>query len=48
MKVAIALTVTLVLSGCGMTQAVKDTGQMFDKYGCIARDFKGEPPCKPQ
>jgi hypothetical protein len=24
----------------------RETGQTFDKYGCLARDFKSEPPCQ--
>ncbi|MEO9339027.1 hypothetical protein ABFT80_16550 [Mesorhizobium sp. SB112] len=42
------LTLALVglsLAGCGAGKAVSNAGQKFDKYGCIARDFKGETPC---
>jgi predicted small secreted protein len=42
------LTLTLVgisLAACGAGKAVSNAGQKFDKYGCIARDFKGETPC---
>jgi hypothetical protein len=24
----------------------RETGQLFDKYGCMARQLKGETPCK--
>ena len=47
MRYAIALLVIAVLSGCGMGRAARDTGQMFDKYGCLAKEFKGEKPCQP-
>lgn len=47
MRTAIALLSCLVISGCGMAKAARETGQMFDKYGCLARDFKGQPPCEP-
>jgi hypothetical protein len=33
------------LSGCGMAKTYSDTGKMFDKYGCMARDIKGQPAC---
>lgn len=45
MKTAIALLACLVVSSCGMAKAVHTGGQTFDKYGCLARDFKGEQPC---
>jgi hypothetical protein len=47
MRIIIALLGCLVVSGCGMAKAARETGKTFDKYGCLARDFKGEPPCKP-
>ena len=46
-RTAIALLSYLVISGCGMAKAARETGLMFDKYGCLARDFKGQPPCEP-
>jgi hypothetical protein len=46
MRIAIALLACLAFSGCGMAKAARETGQTFDKYGCLARDFKSEPPCK--
>lgn len=47
MRVAIALLALAALSGCGMGKAARDTGQMFDKYGCLAKELKGEKPCQP-
>ena len=47
MRTAIALLCCLAISGCGMAKAARETGQTFDKYGCLARDFKGQPPCEP-
>lgn len=48
MRTAIALLSCLAISACGMAKAARETGQTFDKYGCLARDFKGQPPCKPE
>ena len=47
MRAAIALLALAMLSGCGMSKAARDTGQMFDKYGCLAKELKGEKPCQP-
>jgi hypothetical protein len=41
----LVLAALLTLAGCGMGKAYSDTGKMFDKYGCMARDIKGQPPC---
>jgi hypothetical protein len=41
------LLLGLVLSGCGAERAAQHTGQLFDKYGCLAKEFKGEQPCQP-
>lgn len=41
----IAVGVVLGLSGCGMGKAYSDTGKMFDKFGCMSRDIKGQPAC---
>jgi hypothetical protein len=46
MKIVLLVLTALALASCGAAKAVRDTGQIFDKYGCLARDFKGEPPCK--
>jgi hypothetical protein len=45
-KIVLLVLTTLALANCGAAKAARDTGQIFDKYGCLARDFKGEPPCK--
>lgn len=47
MKYPVLLFVVLSLTGCGMGKAARDSGQRFDKYGCMARNFKGETPCAP-
>lgn len=47
-RTAAFLIFILALSGCGgMTRAVHSTGQIADKYGCLAKDFKGEGSCQP-
>jgi hypothetical protein len=46
MKIVLLVLTVLVLAGCGAAKAARDTGLIFDKYGCLAKDFKGEPPCK--
>ena len=48
LKFAAIILAGLGLSGCGTAKAARDTGQLFDKYGCMAREFKGETPCKPE
>jgi hypothetical protein len=48
MRAILLLSIAADLCGCGAAKAAKETGQMFDKYGCVARDFKGEPPCERQ
>jgi hypothetical protein len=47
MRYVIAVLLVAALSGCGMGRAARDTGQMFDKYGCLAKELKGEKPCQP-
>ena len=47
MRYVVALLVLGTLCGCGMGKAARDTGQLFDKYGCLAKEFKGEKPCEP-
>jgi hypothetical protein len=47
-KVAVLLLAVIALSGCGAAKAARDTGQLFDKYGCMARELKGETPCQPE
>lgn len=45
LRCAIVLLSLALLSACGAAKAARETGQVFDKYGCLSRDFKGEPPC---
>ncbi|CAI2934927.1 protein of unknown function [Aminobacter niigataensis] len=45
MKATVVLLACLAVSSCGMAKAARQTGQTFDKYGCLARDFKGQPSC---
>lgn len=47
MRYVIAVLIIAALSGCGMGKAARNTGEMFDKYGCLAKEFKGETPCEP-
>ena len=47
MKVVVLMLVALGLSACGAATTARETGQLFDKYGCLARELKGQPPCKP-
>ena len=44
---AVLLVVAVALAGCGMGRAAQHTGELFDKYGCLAKEFKGENPCTP-
>ncbi|MDW6025704.1 hypothetical protein SAZ10_28465 [Mesorhizobium sp. BAC0120] len=46
MKPAILLLLAIALSGCGMSRAVHETAATADKYGCLAKEFKGEGPCQ--
>jgi hypothetical protein len=49
--VAIVVVVALTLSGCGLggaAKAARNTGATFDKYGCLAKELKGETPCQPE
>lgn len=41
------LFLTVALVGCGAAKTARQTGQMFDKYGCLAQELKGEAPCPP-
>jgi len=36
-----------LLTGCGAARTARETGQMFDKYGCLSKELKGEAPCPP-
>ena len=44
---AFLLAVAMALGGCGMGRAAHHTSDLFDKYGCLAKEFKGENPCSP-
>jgi hypothetical protein len=44
----VAGLVVFSLCGCGMGKAYSDTAKIFDKYGCMARDVKGQQPCQPE
>jgi hypothetical protein len=46
-RYAAILLIAVALSGCGMGHAARHTGELFDKYGCLAKEFKGEKPCPP-
>lgn len=46
MRTAFVILVSVLLSACGAAKAARDTGQLFDKYGCLARELKGQTPCK--
>ncbi|PQZ30033.1 hypothetical protein CQZ93_07650 [Ochrobactrum vermis] len=43
----VAILISLaVLAGCGgASKAAMDTGKSFDRFACMSRNFKGEPPC---
>jgi hypothetical protein len=43
----VLFVVAVALAGCGMGRAARHTGELFDKYGCLAKEFKGEKPCPP-
>ncbi len=45
--VALLIAGGAALSACGAAETARDTGRMFDRYGCLARQWKGEPPCPP-
>jgi hypothetical protein len=47
-RLTVALLTCLTVSACGMAKAARETGQTFDRYGCLAKDFKGESPCEPK
>lgn len=41
MKKLVILMSLAVLSGCG------GAGKGFDRFACMSRNLKGEPPCPP-
>lgn len=46
-RAATLILAAVAVSGCGAAKAARDTGVMFDKYACLSREFRGEPPCEP-
>jgi len=44
-RCAIFLFIGLALCGCGMGRAAQKTGELFDKYGCLSKELRGEKPC---
>ncbi|WP_411505840.1 hypothetical protein [Brucella anthropi] len=49
MKNVAILIFLAVLAGCGGAgKAAMDTGKSFDRFACMSRNFKGEPPCPPE
>ncbi|MBQ0708502.1 MULTISPECIES: hypothetical protein [unclassified Ochrobactrum] len=49
MKNLAILISLVVLAGCGGAgKAAMDTGKSFDRFACMSRNFKGEPPCPQQ
>jgi len=47
-RTATIVILALTLCGCGMGRAVHSTGQIADKYSCLAKELKGEAPCQPE
>jgi hypothetical protein len=48
LKPVILILLALALCGCGAAKAVRDTAGKFDEYGCMSREFKGQPSCQQQ
>ena len=48
MKAAALILILLALPACGTVRAVRETERLVDKYECLARELKGELPCKPE
>ncbi|WP_309083710.1 hypothetical protein [Chelativorans sp.] len=46
LSAAAAVALAIFLAGCGAASAVRTTGEGFDRAECLAREFKGEPPCE--
>jgi hypothetical protein len=44
-RCAALLLIGLTLCGCGMGRAARHSGELFDKYGCLSKQLKGEKPC---
>jgi hypothetical protein len=45
LKTVVIVLLAVLLSACGAAKAARETGHLFDKYGCMSRDLKGEKPC---
>ncbi|MEJ5085100.1 hypothetical protein [Brucella pseudogrignonensis] len=45
MNKVVLLISLAVLSGCGAGKAAMDAGKGFDRFACMSRNIKGEPPC---
>ncbi|MFC4624938.1 hypothetical protein ACFO1V_06830 [Daeguia caeni] len=44
-SVALLIAISL-LAGCGEAgKAAMNAGKGFDRFACMSRNFKGEPPC---
>src|SRR5262245_51553529 len=37
MKLGVLILIVLSLAACGAATTARETGQLFDKYGCLAR-----------
>jgi len=47
--ISVTLLSGIILTGCGGAgKAAMDTGKSFDRFACMSRNFKGEPPCPQQ
>lgn len=44
-QLLIIAALSFALPACGAGKAARELGQLFDKYGCMAKELKGEPPC---
>lgn len=48
MRTLVLLMTLGALAGCGgAAKVAADTGKSFDRFGCMSRNLKGEPPCPP-
>lgn len=46
MKTLVIVIAASMLSGCGGAgKAAINAGKGFDRFACMSRNFKGEPPC---
>ena len=44
----LVLSALLAISSCGMARTVEDTSESLERFECMSRNFKGEPPCENQ